>query len=101
MKEITALLNSDEPQVNDSVLQTRSSFYWPSEKTSSSAIEADRRLYTGPSGSRSSRVGHCRLLLIQALRLTMEDGLSIVSVHRQMGNMVMKLQTEPQTELLL
>lgn len=47
----------------------------PSEKTSSSAMEADGRLHGSPSCS--SSVGHCRLLLIQARRLTVEDGLSM------------------------
>lgn len=56
----------------------------PSEKTSSSTVEADGRLHNSSSESCSSRVSRCRLLLIQARRLTVDDGLSITSIHREL-----------------
>lgn len=60
----------------------------PSEKTSSSsAMEAEAaRLLSGP--SISSTVGHCRLLLIQARRLTVDDDLSITSIHIWLQSMM-------------
>lgn len=55
-----------------------------SENTSSSTVEADRRLQSCRSESASSRVSRCRQLLIHARRLTADDGLSIASGHTQL-----------------
>lgn len=38
--------------------------------------------------SQSSTVGHCRLLLIQARRLKVDDDLSITSVHKLLQSMI-------------
>lgn len=46
-------------------------------------MEADGNGHRGPSGS--SKVTRWRLLLIHARRLTVEDELSIASVHRTAG----------------